>query len=81
MLGSLKLNIGNLGIVVSRGPEDLSKAFLDEVAEIDLPISAVIPEDPALLEYDMERKSLLELPDDSLSVVAIDEMLKETCPA
>ena len=81
MLGSLKLNIGNLGIVVSRGPQDLSKAFLDEVAEIDLPISAVIPEDPALLEYDMERKSLLELPDDSLSVVAIDEMLKETCPA
>lgn len=81
MLDSLKLQIGNMGIVVSRGPKELSQAFLDEVEEIGLPIAAVIPDDPALLEFDMERKSLLDLPDDSISVIAIDEMLNETCPA
>lgn len=81
MLESLSLKIGNLGIVVSRGPEQLSQAFIDEVEEIGLPIMGVIPDDPALLDFDMERKSLLELPDDSLSVKAIENMLKETCPA
>ena len=81
MLDSLNLQIGNLGIVVSRGPEQLSQTFIDEVEEIGLPIMGVIPDDPALLDFDMERKSLLDLPDDSLSVRAIESMLRETCPA
>jgi CO dehydrogenase maturation factor len=76
MLDSLKLNVGELGIVVTRGPEKLSDAFLAEVDEIGVPIVAVIPDDPALLDFDMERKSLLELPDDSLSVSAVREMIE-----
>lgn len=81
MLESLKLKVGKLAIIVSRGPDELSQTFLDEVDEIGVPIAAVIPEDPALLEFDMERKSLLDLPDDAPSVKAIDAMMTETCPA
>lgn len=81
MLDSLKLDVGHLGIVVSRGPEQLGDAFLQEAAEIGIEIEAVVPDDPALLEYDMARKSLLELPDDSPSVVAIDKLLKLRVPA
>jgi CO dehydrogenase maturation factor len=80
MLQGLKLDVKNLAIVVTRGPEKLSDAFLEEVKEIGLPIAGVIPNDPALLEYDMERRSLLELPDDSLSVIAIQKLMKEQCP-
>lgn len=80
MLQGLKLDVKNLAIVVTRGPENLSDAFLEEVKEIGLPIAGVIPNDPALLEFDMERRSLLELPDDSLSVVAIQKLMKEQCP-
>ncbi len=57
MLQGLKLDVKNLAIVVSRGPENLSDAFLAEVEEIGLPIAGVIPNDPALLEFDMERRS------------------------
>ncbi len=81
MLDSLKLNIGNLGIIVTRGPEKLGDAFLKEVDEIGVPIVAVIPDDPALLEFDMERKSLLELPNESPSVSAVDKLMAESCPA
>ncbi len=81
MLDNLKLEVGNLGIVVSRGPMKLGQAFLDEVEEIGIPIVAVVPDDSALLDFEMERKSLLELPDDSPSVLAIDEMMSATCPA
>jgi CO dehydrogenase maturation factor len=78
MLDSLKLDVGELGLIVSRGPAQLGDAFLKEVYEIGLPIAAVIPDDSALLEFDMERKSLLDLPDSSPSVLAISEMLKST---
>lgn len=80
MLESLKLNVKNLAIIVTRGPEKLSDAFLKEVEEIGLPIAGVIPDDPKLLEFDMERQSLLELPNDSLSVVAIKKLMEEQCP-
>ncbi len=80
MLNSLKLDVKNLAIIVTRGPEKLSDAFLEEVKEIGLPIAGVIPTDPALLEFDMERRSLLELPDDSLSVGAINKLMEAHCP-
>lgn len=80
MLDSLKLDIKDLGIVVTRAPEKLSDAFLAEVAEIGVPIVGKIPDDPALLDYDMEKRSLLELPDTSPAVVAIDQLMSQSCP-
>lgn len=80
MLKGLKLDVKNLAIVVTRGPEKLSDAFLAEVTEIGLPIAGIIPNDAALLEFDMERRSLLELPDDSLSVLAVKKLMEEQCP-
>lgn len=80
MLPGLKLKVGNLGIVVTRGPEKLSDAFMAEVNEIGVPIVGIIPDDPALLEFDMEKQSLLDLPDSSLSVIAADRLMAETCP-
>lgn len=81
MLEGLKLNVTNLAIIVTRGPEKLSDAFLKEVEEIGLPIAGVIPHDPALLEFDMEQRSLLELPEEALSVHAVNKIMAEYCPA
>jgi CO dehydrogenase maturation factor len=81
MLDGLKLKVGNIALVVTRGPEKLSDAFLAEAREIGLPIAGIIPNDPALLEFDMERKSLLELPDESPSVKAVYKLMEEFCPA
>lgn len=81
MLEGLKLDVKNLAIVVTRGPEELSEAFLKEVKEIGLPIGGVIPNDPALLEFDMEQRSLLELPNESPSVCAVQQLMDHYCPA
>lgn len=80
MLQNLKLDVKNTAIIVTRGPEELSEAFMAEVEEIGLPIAAVIPNDPALLEFDMEQRSLLELPEESVSVSAVKKMMEEQCP-
>lgn len=81
MLDNLKLTIGELGIIVTRGPEKLGDTFLKEVDEIGLDIVAVIPDDPALLDFDMDRRSLLELPDQSPSVVEVDKLMVKCCSA
>lgn len=75
MLPGLKLNVGKTCLVVTRGPEQLSDTFLKEVNEIGIEIAGVIPNDPALLEFDMERRSLLELPADSLAVAKVAEIM------
>ena len=78
MLDGLKLKVEELGIVVTRAPEQLGDVFMAEVEEIGIPVVATIPNDPALLDFDMEKRSLLDLPDDALSVVAIDKMMAAT---
>ena len=81
MLDGLKLNVSEFGIVVTRAPEELGDAFKVEVEEIGIPVVGIIPTDPALLDFDMEKRSLMELPEDSPSVVAVDRLLAVTCPA
>lgn len=81
MLAGLKLDVAEMGIVVTRAPEQLSEAFLAEVEEIGVEIAGTIPHDPALLDFDMERRSLLELPDDSPAVMAVETIMNSKVPA
>jgi len=81
MLDSLKLKVEDLGIVVTRAPETLNDKFLAEVETIGVPIVGTIPDDPLLLDFDMDKRSLMELPDDSVAVTAVDRLMTETCPA
>ncbi|MBF0413461.1 MAG: AAA family ATPase [Desulfamplus sp.] len=77
MLDSLKLTVANVGLVVNRSPSELGKAFLDEAAKIGVQILSTFPNDDTLLEFDMERKSLLELPDESPAVLAVDSLMNK----
>ncbi len=81
MLDDLKLDVKHKGLIVNRAPAQLSQAFLAEVEQIGVPIYCTIPDDENLLNFDMERRSLMELPEDSPAVTAIDGLMakvKET---
>jgi CO dehydrogenase maturation factor len=80
MLGGLNLDVKQLGLIVTRAPEKLNDAFMSEANEIGIPLAAIIPDDPALLEFDMEKRSLLDLPHGSPSVAAVTTLLTETFP-
>ncbi len=75
MLGDLKLDVKHKGLIVNRAPAELSKAFMDEVERIGIPILCTIPDDNNLLEFDMEQRSLLELEDGSPAVEAVNQMM------
>jgi len=77
MLDSLKLTVSNVGLVVNRAPAELGRAFLDEAERIGVQILCTLPNDDTLLEFDMAQKSLLELPDDSPAVVAVDGLMEK----
>jgi len=77
MLADLKLDVNEIGLVVNRAPEKLNERFLEEVEEIGVPIICTLPEDNTLLDFDMERKSFLDLPDDSPSVLKLDELMQK----
>jgi hypothetical protein len=77
MLDGLKLDVKHKRLIVNRAPETLGKAFLDEAENIGVPILCTIPDDASLLEFDMERKSLFDLADDSPAVVAVDRLMEK----
>src|SRR3989339_199849 len=77
MLGDLKLSVEHKGLIVNRAPETLSPAFLEEAERIGVPILCTIPDDQNLLDFDMERRSLLDLPDDSPAVLAVQAMMEK----
>jgi CO dehydrogenase maturation factor len=79
MLPGLNLDVKKLGLVVTRGPERLNEVFLSEVEEIGVPLAGIIPDDQALLTFDMEKRSLLDLPDNSPSVVAVNQLIAGNC--
>lgn len=76
MLESLHLQVEDLGLVVTRCPAQLSQVFLTEVEEIGIRIIGQLPDDPRLLDFDMERKSLLDLPPDSPAVLAVADTME-----
>jgi CO dehydrogenase maturation factor len=79
MLPGLHLEVDKLGLVVTRGPQQLNDVFRREVEEIGIPLAGIIPDDQALLNFDMEKRSLIELPDDSPSVEAVNRLIADNC--
>ncbi len=76
LIESLDLRIGQKGLVVNRAPETLDPAFLEEVEKLGLTIVGKVPQDANLETFDFEQRSLIDLPDDSPAVLAVNEILK-----
>lgn len=46
-------------------------------AAVGLPVLGVVPYDPTLQEYDAKGKSLLELPDNTVALACVDEVINK----
>lgn len=72
----LELKIGRIGLVINRVPGgQVDPRIEDEVRGKGLELFGVIPEDQEVVRFDMEGKSVLELPERSLAVKAIRGIL------
>jgi CO dehydrogenase maturation factor len=71
----LKLDVKEMGFVINRVPGNIDPVILQRVKEKGLKIFGSIPEDDQIKRFDLEGRSLLDLPDDNQVVRAVGEIV------
>ncbi|MCK4268271.1 MAG: AAA family ATPase [Actinomycetia bacterium] len=78
LVNELSVKVGGMGLVLNRLlNEEMTNAALAEAKKRELELIGVIPADDLLLKYDMNDRSLLELPDDSAAIQAASKILDD----
>jgi len=75
LVAELKLAIKRQLVVLNIVPDKLDALVSAELDRLGIKPSAIIPEDEELYRYDLELKSLLDLPDTSKAVRAVDDLM------
>ena len=73
----LELKLGRLALVINRVQGEPDPRLLKEMEGMGVELIGVIPEDPKVQEFDMEGRSVLDLPEGSSAFQAVHEMLKK----
>jgi CO dehydrogenase maturation factor len=73
---SLDVNIRRWGLVINRDSGELSAPQQAEIEDSGLPLWGRVPYDELVMSYALEGKSIMELPEDALSVVTVRNMLR-----
>lgn len=75
LAAELKLRIGKLCLVVNRSPRQPSPEFIHELNNVALEGIGFVDYDELIPQYDIERRPLLDLPDDAPAVAAIRQLV------
>lgn len=75
LIKELKLDVGHTSVVLSMVHGKIDSHILKELDRLGITVTAIIPFDEMVKEYDLEQKSLLNLPEDSEAVKAVAEMM------
>jgi len=81
LIHELKLAVRGKHLIIDRAPAELDEVFQQEIQRQGVPLLGTIPQDPLILEYDLQGKSLLGLPDDSPAGQAVAGMMGKMLPA
>jgi CO dehydrogenase maturation factor len=73
LVGELSLTVRASALVVNRVAE-LPPTLARVLAEGGLRVAGLVPEDPLVAAFELEGRSLLDLPDDSAAVAAVERM-------
>jgi CO dehydrogenase maturation factor len=75
LVNSLKLVAHKQLAIISMVPDNLDPLVSDELERLGIEPAAIIPEDEELYRQDLELKPLLDLPDTSKAVRAVNELM------
>jgi len=75
LVGELGLAVRKQSAVISFVPNGLDPRIGEELSRLGIEPAAIIPYDEEVRQYDIEQKSLLELPDNSRAVMAVDDLM------
>jgi len=77
LVAALKLVVGRQLVIINSVPDKLDSVISDELGRLEIEATALIPEDEAICQYDLEFRPLLDLPDTSKAVRAVDDLMAE----
>ena len=75
LVAQLKLSVKRQSVIINRAPDDLDPAVTEELARQGIEPAAIIPVDEELYQYDLKSKPLLDLPDSSKAVRAVNDLM------
>ncbi len=77
LVDELKLKVKKTLVVINLVPDKLDPLVAGELERLRLKPDIIIPEDKELYHYDLEQKPLIEMPDNSPSVQAVDKLMAQ----
>ncbi len=77
LVDELKLSVGRELVVVTSVPDKLDPVMQDEMKKLGVAPEALIPYDESIQRFDFERRTLLDLPDDSKAVSAVGRLMTD----
>jgi len=77
LAGELKLNIGRTALILNRVDGSPDPALMRYIEDQGMSVTGMVPADPVISEFDAKGKPVMDLPDDSPAVVAVEQILDE----
>ena len=75
LVAELKLVVKRQSVIINRVADGLDPLISEELGKLGLEPAAIIPSDAEINEYDLKFKPLLELPDTSKAVQAVNDLM------
>ena len=77
LIGELRLKIKHQSVVINMTPEKLDPAIEIELEKLGIKADIIIPQDLQIYQADLGLKSLLNLPENSIAVQAVESMMSK----
>ena len=77
LVSELKLVVNRQAVIINFAPTKLAPMVSEELTRLGIEPIALIPQDEQIYKYDLGLKSLLELPDTSKAVGAVNGLMAE----
>ncbi len=81
LVAELKLTIKRETVIINKVPDRIDPLLKEEMDRLGLAPAAIIPVDEEVYRYDLEQRPLLQLPDTSIAVKAVDELMSRLLPS
>jgi len=75
LVAELKLTVKRQSTIINFAPPELDPLVANELSRLEIEPATTIPVDEALYEYDLELRPLLDLPDNSKAVMAVNQLM------
>ncbi len=75
LVAELKLAVKRESVIINQVPGEIDPLLSEEMERLGIVPAAIIPEDEELIRYDLEQKPLFSLPDTSVAVAAVNDLM------